>query len=216
MRILLAEDSALLREALVALLERLGHEVVGAVDSADDLMSRYQAFESNAPDLVLTDVRMPPGHGDDGLAASLRIRSLAPTQPIVVLSQYVAETYARELLSLPAGAIGYLLKDRVSRARDFNASLERVAAGGTVIDPEVVQSLLRPRDDGPLSCLTAREHEVLTLMADGQSNAAIARILVVSDPTVGKHVANIFAKLGFRPADDNRRVKAVLTYLQHN
>jgi len=157
---------------------------------------------------------MPPGHGDDGLEAALRIRALVPTQPIMMLSQYVADAYARDLLSLPGGGIGYLLKDRVSRARDFAAALDRVGSGGTVIDPDVVQQLLRARDDGPLASLTVREREVLALMADGQSNSDIAKSLVVTDATVGKHVANVFSKLGFSPADDNRRVKAVLTYVQ--
>lgn len=212
MRILLAEDSALLREALTALLERIGHEIVASVSRADDLVSQYKA-DPHAADLVLTDVRMPPGDGDDGLAAALRIRVLNPTQPIVVLSQYVADAYARELLSLPEGAIGYLLKDRVSRARDFAVAIERVAKGDTVLDPEVVQHLIRPRDEGPLASLTAREREVLALMADGRSNAEIAQTLVVSDATVGKHVSSVFAKLGFSPADENRRVRSVLTYL---
>lgn len=215
MRILIAEDSTLLRDALVALLERLGHEIVAAVATAGDLLDRFEASRNDAPDLVLTDVRMPPGHGDDGLVAALRIRALSPTQPIVVLSQYVAGADARELLSLPEGAVGYLLKDRVGRARDFAASLERVVAGGTVIDPEVVQHLLRPHDHGPLRALTGREHEVLALMADGLSNADIAQRLVVSDAAVRKHVGNVFSKLGLTPVDDNRRVRAVLTFLQH-
>lgn len=216
MRLLLAEDSALLREALTALLERLGHTIAATAQTAPELLSTFEhlAGVNEPPDLVLTDVRMPPGNSDDGLGAALDIRAAHPTQPIMVLSQYIADTYARELLALPEGAIGYLLKDRVNRVRDFAAALETVASGGTVIDPDVVQHLLGGSRPGPLDSLTTREREVLALMADGQSNAAIASTLTLSDAAVSKHIGNIFSKLGLSPVEDNRRVRAVLTYLQ--
>lgn len=215
MRILLAEDSTLLREALTALVERLGHRVVATATTATELTARYAALASSTecPDLVLTDVRMPPGNADDGLTAALGIRRLHPTQPVMVLSQYIADTYARDLLTLPEGAIGYLLKDRINRVRDFAQALEAVAAGGTVIDPDVVQHLLRATKTGPLATLTGREREVLELMADGQSNTEIATSLTLSDASVSKHIGSIFAKLGLSPVEENRRVKAVLTYL---
>lgn len=216
MRLLLAEDSALLREALTALLERLGHTIVATAQTAPELLAAFEhlAGANEPPDLVLTDVRMPPGNSDDGLRAALNIRATHPTQPIMVLSQYIADTYARELLTLPEGAIGYLLKDRVNRVRDFSAALETVASGGTVIDPDVVQHLLSGSRPGPLDSLTTREREVLALMADGQSNADIAAALTLTDAAVSKHIGNIFAKLGLSPVEDNRRVRAVLTYLQ--
>lgn len=216
MRLLLAEDSTLLREALTALLERLGHTIAATAQTASELLATFEhlAGVNEPPDLVLTDVRMPPGNSDDGLGAALDIRAAHPTQPIMVLSQYIADTYARELLTLPEGAIGYLLKDRVNRVRDFAAALETVASGGTVIDPEVVQHLLGGSRPGPLDSLTTREREVLALMADGQSNAAIASTLTLSDAAVSKHIGNIFSKLGLSPVEDNRRVRAVLTYLQ--
>lgn len=216
MRLLLAEDSALLREALTALLERLGHTIAATAQTAPELLATFEhlAGANEPPDLVLTDVRMPPGNSDDGLGAALDIRAAHPTQPIMVLSQYIADTYARELLTLPEGAIGYLLKDRVNRVRDFAAALETVASGGTVIDPDVVQHLLGGSRPGPLDSLTTREREVLALMADGQSNAAIASTLTLSDAAVSKHIGNIFSKLGLSPVEDNRRVRAVLTYLQ--
>ncbi|KJL26875.1 Oxygen regulatory protein NreC [Microbacterium azadirachtae] len=217
MRLLLAEDSALLREALTALLERLGHTIAATAQTAPELLAAYEMLTrtGDAPDLVLTDVRMPPGNSDDGLRVALAIRATRPTQPIMVLSQYIADTYARELLTLPEGAIGYLLKDRVNRVRDFAAALETVASGGTIIDPDVVQHLLSSSRPGPLDGLTAREREVLGLMADGQSNADIALTLTLTDAAVSKHIGNIFAKLGLGPIEDNRRVRAVLTYLQN-
>jgi len=215
MRLLLAEDSALLREALTALLERLGHTVVETARSAPELRGSYRrlAETGDPPDLVITDVRMPPDDSDDGLRAALEIRGLQPLQPIMVLSQYIADTYARELLTLPDGGIGYLLKDRVSRIRDFAAALDAVAAGGTVIDPDVVQHLLSGTRPGPLDTLTVREREVLGLMADGQSNSDIAVSLTLTDAAVSKHIGNIFTKLGLGPVEENRRVRAVLTYL---
>lgn len=216
MRILLAEDLALLREALTALLERIGHEVVVTTETAPELTAEYRRLyeAGERPDLVLTDVRMPPGNRDDGLVAALRIRELSPEQPVMVLSQYIADEYARDLLTLREGAVGYLLKDRISRVRDFAHGLETVSAGGTVIDPDVVQHLLESGRSGPLAALTGREHEVLALMADGLSNRDIAERLVLSDAAVGKHVGNVFLKLGLSPVEENRRVKAVLTYLQ--
>lgn len=216
MRLLLAEDSALLREALTALLERLGHAIAATAQTAPQLLDAFGKLTDagEPPDLVLTDVRMPPGNSDDGLRAALEIRTLRPTQPVMVLSQYIADTYARELLTLPEGAIGYLLKDRVNRIRDFATALETVASGGTVIDPDVVQHLLRGSRPGPLDNLTTREREVLALMADGRSNADIAGILTLTDAAVSKHIGNIFAKLGLGPIEENRRVRAVLTYLQ--
>lgn len=216
MRLLLAEDSALLREALTALLERLGHTVVATAESASGLLAEFAGLHGagEPPDLVLTDVRMPPGGGDDGLRAALDIRARHPHQPVMVLSQYIADTYARELLTLPEGAIGYLLKDRVNRVRDFAAALQTVASGGTVIDHDVVQHLLSGSRPGPLDGLTPREREVLALMADGRSNAEIAAALTLTDAAVSKHIGNIFRGLGLSPVEENRRVKAVLTYLQ--
>ena len=216
MRILLAEDSTLLREALTALVERSGHQVVATASTAPRLETAFAGLweAGQPPDLIVTDVRMPPENRSDGLLAALSIRARSPRQPVMVLSQYLADTNARRLLTLPEGAVGYLLKDRINRVRDFVRALETVAAGGTAIDPEVVQHLLRTAGAGPLDDLTPREHEVLALMAEGASNAAIAARLVLSDPAVSKHVGNIFWKLGLSPVEENRRVKAVLTYLQ--
>ncbi|MCQ9367597.1 response regulator transcription factor [Brevibacterium sp. 50QC2O2] len=215
MRILIAEDSTLLREALTALVERLDHVVVATAQTATELETEYARLNDadTPPDLIITDVRMPPTNTSDGLLAALSIRAEHPRQPIMVLSQYLADTNARRLLTLPKGAVGYLLKDRVNRVRDFARSLDSVANGGTVIDPEVVQHLLSTAGNGPLDSLTPREHEVLGLMADGHSNSVIASKLVLSDPAVSKHIGNIFQKLNLDPVDENRRVKAVLTYL---
>ena len=212
LRIVLAEDAALLREGLVGILERAGHEVVAAVADADALLV-YVARE--LPDLVVTDIRMPPTKTDEGLRAAARIRVEHPDIAIMVLSAYVAEAYVPELLdSTPGGGVGYLLKDRVGHVRDFLDSLDRVAAGETVVDPQVVRQLLgRRRDDGPLATLTDREREVLELMAEGRTNGSIAAELVVSEAAVRKHVGNIFAKLRLDPGSD-RRVSAVLTYLR--
>lgn len=213
MRILLAEDSTLLREALTALLDRLGHTVIAHAASAPELLAGYTALTS-APDLVITDVRMPPDGTDDGLRAALALRAENPTLPILVLSQIVAATYADDLLTLPAGAVGYLLKDRIGHVRDFARALATVASGGTVIDPEVVRTLLARGAAGPLDDLTPREREVLALMADGLSNTEIATRLFLSDAGISKHIGNVFSKLGLSPVDDNRRVRAVLTYLR--
>ncbi len=212
LRIVLAEDAALLREGLVGILERSGHEVVAAVEDADALLAFTARLQ---PDLVVTDIRMPPTHTDEGLRAAAQIRAEHPAIAIMVLSAYVAEAYVPELLDATAGGgIGYLLKDRVGHVREFLASLDRVAAGETVVDPEVVRQLLgRRRSDGPLGSLTDREREVLALMAEGRTNGSIADALVVSEAAVRKHVGNIFAKLEFDPASD-RRVSAVLAYLR--
>jgi len=212
LRIVLAEDAALLREGLVGILERAGHEVVAAVEDAEALL----AFTARLlPDLVVTDIRMPPTHTDEGLRAAARIRAEHPGIAIMVLSAYVAEAYVSELLDATSGGgIGYLLKDRVGHVRDFLAMLQRVADGETVVDPEVVRQLLgRRRDDGPLASLTERERVVLALMAEGRTNGSIAAELVVSEAAVRKHVGNIFAKLHLDPASD-RRVSAVLAYLR--
>jgi DNA-binding NarL/FixJ family response regulator len=216
MRILIAEDSALLREALTALLERFGHTVAATAGTAPELESVFARLDGagRPPDLIITDVRMPPENKSDGLLAALSIRSQHPHQPVMVLSQYLADTNARKLLTLPEGAVGYLLKDRINRVRDFVRALENVASGGTTIDPDVVQHLLKTAGAGPLDALTPREREVLELMAKGCSNADIAEKLVLSHPAVSKHVGNIFQKLGLTTVDENRRVKAVLTYLQ--
>jgi DNA-binding NarL/FixJ family response regulator len=212
LRIVLAEDAALLREGLVGILERAGHEVVAAVSDADALLA-YAA--GTRPDVVITDIRMPPDHSDEGLRAAAAIRAAHPAIGIMVLSAYVADAYVAELLdSSPGGGVGYLLKDRVGHVREFLDSLDRVADGGTVVDPEVVRQLLgRRRRDGPVATLTEREREVLALMAEGRTNSSIAEALVVSEAAVRKHVGNIFAKLPLDPASD-RRVSAVLAYLR--
>lgn len=211
---MLAEDAVLLRAGLVSLLERFGHDVVAAVGDADALVAATRQYR---PDLVITDVRMPPGFTDEGLRAAVALRAEEPRTAVLVLSQYTATAYAAELLR-PAGigGVGYLLKDRVGDVSDFLGVVTRVAAGETVIDPDVVRQLLtRERAAGPLQRLTAREWEVLGLMAEGRSNAAIARALVVSDAAVAKHIGNIFAKLDLHAAEDgHRRVLAVLTYLR--
>jgi DNA-binding NarL/FixJ family response regulator len=212
LRIVLAEDAVLLREGLVGILERAGHEVAAAVGDADALLA-YTARE--APDVVVVDIRMPPTHTDEGLRAAARIRAEHPGIAILVLSAYIAEAYVPDLLdSAPGGGVGYLLKDRVGHVREFLDSLDRVARGETVVDPQVVRQLLgRRRDSGPLATLTDREREVLALMAEGRTNGSIAQQLVVSEAAVRKHVGNIFAKLPLDP-DSDRRVSAVLAYLR--
>ncbi|MBW8749826.1 MAG: response regulator transcription factor [Propionibacteriales bacterium] len=212
MRVVIAEDAALLREGLVGIIERAGHEVLAAVEDADALL----AFVAHTrPDLVVTDIRMPPTHTDEGLRAATAIRASHPEIAVLVLSAYVAEAYVAELLdSTPDAGVGYLLKDRVGHVREFLDSIDRVADGGTVIDPQLVRQLLRRRSaDGPLAALTEREREVLGLMAEGRTNGSIAEVLVVSEAAVRKHVGNIFAKLHLDPASD-RRVSAVLAYLR--
>lgn len=212
MRIVIAEDSVLLREGLTQIMSRFGHQVVAAVGDAPALAEAVAAHE---PDVVVTDVRMPPGFRDEGLRAALALRDERPGLPILVLSQYVEQSYASDLLQT-GGGVGYLLKDRVGEVTEFVDALDRVAAGGSVIDPEVVRRLLaRRREHSPLERLTEREREVLALMAEGRSNRAIARDLVVSEAAVTKHVGSILAKLDLPPApDDHRRVRAVLTYLR--
>ncbi|MFC8347906.1 response regulator [Streptomyces sp. NPDC057280] len=212
LRIVLAEDSVLLRDGLVGLLTRFGYEVVAAVGDADALLD---AVAEHTPDVVVTDVRMPPGFQDEGLHAAVKLREERPGLPVLVLSQYVQRAYAAELLDSGDGTgVGYLLKDRVGQVEEFVAALREVAAGGTVVDPEVVRQLLRRRRD-PLARLTPREREVLALMAEGKSNGAIAKALVVSEAAIGKHIGSILTKLDLPPADDtHRRVLAVLAYLR--
>lgn len=211
-RVVLAEDGVLLREGLVGVLSRFGFAVVAAVGDGPALLA---AADEHRPDLVITDIRMPPGHTDEGLQAAVTLRSRQPGLAVVVLSQYVQDEYATTLLDTGDGRrVGYLLKDRVVDVQDFVASLRTVLGGGTVVDPEVVRRLLRrPRD--PLAALSAREREVLALVAEGHSNSAIAARLFVTEAAVGKHVGNILTKLDLPPAEDtNRRVLAVLAYLR--
>ena len=213
MRIVIAEDSVLLRAGIASLLEEAGHEVVAAVGDGDELVD---AVERQRPDLAVVDVRMPPSFTDEGLRAALAVRAQHPATGILVLSQYVEERYAAELLATQTSGVGYLLKDRVADVREFLDALQRVGDGGTALDPEVVAQLLaRSTKQDPLERLSPREREVLGLMAEGRSNAAIAAALVVSDGAVEKHVTNIFAKLDLIPADqDHRRVLAVLRWLE--
>ncbi|MGJ6965994.1 response regulator transcription factor [Streptosporangium sp. G11] len=213
LRIVLAEDSALMRAGLVGLLERFGHTVVAAVGDADALRA---AARAHRPDLVVTDVRMPPGYTDEGLRAAVELRATDPGAAVLVLSQYAATAYAAELLA-PTGqaGVGYLLKDRIGEIADFADAVTRVAAGETVIDPDVVRQLLaRQRVTDPLDRLTPREREVLGQMAEGRSNPSIARTLGVGDAAVAKHIGNIFMKLDLPAEDGHRRVLAVLTYLR--
>ncbi len=217
MKLVVADDAALLREGLVGLLERQGHEVIGQAASATELEAVVAdaMTNGNQPDIVLTDVRMPPTMADDGLRCALAIREKYPEIGILVLSQYVAPAYATELFSAPnpdSGGVGYLLKDRISRVADFMRSLSIVAAGGVVVDPEVAARLLQGKGSA-LGSLTPRELEVLELMASGLSNQQIAERLFLSSGAVAKHVANVFAKLNLGPGAENRRVRAVLAYL---
>jgi DNA-binding NarL/FixJ family response regulator len=211
-RVVIAEDSVLLREGLSQILARFDHEVVAAVADAPALAA---AVAEHEPDIVVTDVRMPPGFRDEGLRAALALRAGRPGLPVLVLSQYVEQSYAADLLQT-GGAVGYLLKDRVGEVTEFVEALVRVAGGGTVIDPDVVRGLLARRAGGsPLERLTPREREVLALMAEGRSNGAIARELVVSEAAVIKHVGSIFSKLDLHQTpDDHRRVLAVLSQLR--
>lgn len=212
LRIVIADDSAILREGLAGLLERRGHEIVGRAGTAVELEGVIGKLGAQLPDVVITDVRMPPEMGDDGLKAAVALRRAYPGLPVMVLSQYVAPAYAVALFDSPDAGTGYLLKDRVSEVRDFLASLEVVAQGGTVIDPTVAQALMRSGRSG-LGELSPREREVLELMSRGKSNKDIAAELVLSNAAVAKHVSNIFTKLRLDPSEDNRRVKAILQYL---
>jgi DNA-binding NarL/FixJ family response regulator len=211
-RIVIGEDLFLLRDGLVRLLTAHGFEIAAAVGSAPELL---EALIKERPDVGIVDVRLPPTHTDDGLRAALQARRQVPGLPVLVLSQYVEQLYARELLADQAGGVGYLLKDRVFNDESFAAAIRTVATGGTVLDPEVVQKLMvRRAGSEPVSRLTPREREVLALMAEGRSNAAIAQRLFVTEKAVSKHAAGIFGKLDLAPSDDdNRRVLAVLAYL---
>ncbi len=212
MRVVLAEDLALLRDGLVRLLEAHGFEIVAAVDNGPELL---RALTEKNPDVAVVDVRLPPTFTDEGLQAALEARRRVPGLPVLVLSQYVEQLYARELLADGSGGVGYLLKDRVFDTDQFVDAVRRVAAGGTAMDPEVIAKLLTRNSEAvPLTRLTPREREVLELMAEGRSNAAIAKKLFVSEGAVSKHTTSIFGKLGIVASDDdNRRVLAVLAYL---
>ncbi|MGP4016444.1 response regulator transcription factor [Saccharopolyspora sp. 5N708] len=212
MRIVIAEDLLLLREGLVRVLTDTGHVVVAAVSTAPDLA---EAVAEHRPDLSIVDVRLPPGFRDEGLRAALAIRRREPTTPILILSQYVERVYAAELIADGHGAVGYLLKDRVTALDEFLDAIDRVAAGGTAMDPEVVRQLFaRNNGDRGIAALTAREREVLGLVAQGLSNSAICAELVLAPASVEKHISNILAKLELPPSDDtHRRVRAVLAYL---
>jgi DNA-binding NarL/FixJ family response regulator len=214
-RVVLAEDGVLLREGLVGLLQRFGHETVAALGDAGGIA---EAVARTDPDVLITDVRLPPTFTDEGLRAAVALRAERPTLPVLVLSQYVEQTYAAELLdsggSTPGGGVGYLLKDRIGEVEEFVDALVRVAAGHTVVDPYVVRQLLSRRRD-PVHRLTPREREVLALMAEGRSNAAIARTMVITEAAVAKHIGGLLTKLDLPPhGDDHRRVRAVLAFLR--
>jgi DNA-binding NarL/FixJ family response regulator len=211
-RLVLAEDHALLRDGLIRLLEANGFTVIAAVDNA---VSLEQALLDPDAEAAVVDVRLPPTLTDEGLKAAIAVREKRPGFPVMVLSQYVEHLYARELLASGEGAVGYLLKDRVSDVAEFVEGVRRVAAGGTVLDPEVIATIMARRQDQPLDRLTAREREVLGLMAEGRSNAAIAAAMFVTEKAVAKHTNSIFTKLDLPvDIDDNRRVLAVLAWLK--
>ncbi len=213
MRIVMADDSLLLREGLERLLAESGHHVVAAVGDGPAFV---EAMASHRPDVGIVDVRMPPSHSDEGMRAAVQVRENWPTAPILVLSQYVELSYADELLATGSGGVGYLLKDRVSDIDEFLSAVVRIASGGTVLDPQVVAQVMtsRRRND-PVQGLTPREREVITLMAEGRSNAAIAGEMVVTEGAIAKHIQRIFGKLGLEQDDSaNRRVLAVLAYLR--
>ncbi|MEZ0095197.1 response regulator [Streptacidiphilus sp. EB129] len=212
MRVVVAEDTAILRAGLVQLLEDEGHQVVAAVPDAARLLS---AVAEHRPDVVVADIRMPPTHTDEGLRAAIELRAAQPGLPVLIFSQYVETQYARRLLAGNSAGVGYLLKERVMDTRDFVDALERVAAGGTALDPEVVTQLVGASPSrSTVDALSPREREVLGLMAEGRSNGAIAQALVVTERAVEKHVANIFVKLQLPvSAADHRRVLAVLRHL---
>lgn len=210
MRVVIAEDNVLLREGIVLLLQSSGHQVVGIAASGPEIVP---TLIKHRPDVAVLDVRMPPGFSDEGLRAAIEARTALPGLPVLVLSQYVEQAFARELLATGADGTGYLLKDRVGRVEEFLDALSRVAAGGTALDPEVVTQLMERRSS-PLDDLTPREREVLQLMAEGLDNPAIARRLVVTERAVTKHAGNIFRKLQLPQTDSgHRRVLAVLAYI---
>lgn len=212
LRVVLAEDHALLRAGLTQLLEAKGFEVIAAVDNLPEL---ERALADPRADAAVVDVRMPPTFTDEGLRAAIAVRAARPGFPVLVLSQYVEQLYARELLASGEGAVGYLLKDRVSDVAEFVDAVRRVADGATVLDPSVVAAVMERRKDSPIERLTDREREVLALMAEGRANAGIAESLVITEKAVAKHINSIFAKLDL-PADtdDHRRVRAVLAWLR--
>ncbi|HTX83780.1 MAG TPA: response regulator transcription factor [Streptosporangiaceae bacterium] len=212
MRVVIAEDLFLLRDGLIRMLDAHGFEVVSAVDTGAGLLA---AVDEHHPDVAVVDVRLPPTFTDEGLRAALEARRRVPSLPVLVLSQYVEPIYARELLADGTGAVGYLLKDRVFDSAQLAEALRRVASGGTAMDPEVISRLLAHNaDDSELGGLSPREREVLELMAEGRSNAAIAQRMVITERAVAKHTSSIFTKLRLHPSDDdNRRVLAVLAYL---
>jgi DNA-binding NarL/FixJ family response regulator len=214
MRVVVAEDSVLLREGVVRLLEEAGFEVAGQAGDGEELLRKVRAHK---PDVAIVDIKMPPTHTDEGLRAALAIRSELPDVGVLVLSQYVEQQYALDLLAESAEGVGYLLKDRVADIDAFADAVRRVAGGGSALDPEVVSQMLgRQRRDDPLEEITPREREVLRLMAEGRSNAAIAAQLVITERAVEKHVTSIFGKLGLATSpDDHRRVLAVLAYLKN-
>jgi DNA-binding NarL/FixJ family response regulator len=208
-RVVIAEDNALLREGLVLLVSSAGHEVAAVADSGPQIVP---AILNHRPDIAVIDVRLPPGYRDEGLRAAIEARQRLPGLPVLVLSQYVEQTYAAELLAAGAHGVGYLLKDRIGRVDEFLDALQRVAGGGTALDPEVVSQLMTRR--APVDPLTSREREVLHLMAEGRDNTTIATMLVITERAVHKHIGNIFRKLGLPPTDSgHRRVLAVLAYL---
>jgi len=213
--VVVVEDLLLLRDGLIRLLSTNGLEVAAAVDTAPAFL---EAVDAHRPDVAVVDVRLPPTFSDEGLRAAIEARRRRPGFPVLILSQYVEQLYARELLSDGAGGVGYLLKDRVGDVRQFVDAVQRVAGGGTAMDPEVISQILARRSRAtPLAALTPREREVLALMAEGRTNVAIARSLVITTKAVSKYIARIFAKLDLPPSDDNhRRVLAVLAYLNSN
>lgn len=211
LRVVVADDSVLLREGLVRVLQEAGHEVVGAFGDAESLLEAAPGLD---PDLVVLDVRMPPAFRDEGVRAAIRLRGILPRAGILLLSQYVEVAYAQELFGSGQGGVGYLLKDRVASLDELSDAVTRIAAGGTVLDPEVVAQLIGRRHD-PLASLTPREREVLRLMAEGRTNAAIGQELYIGVGAVEKHISSIFAKLGLEDSgSDHRRVLAVLAWLQ--
>ena len=213
MRVVIADDAVLLREGAARLLEEAGCEVVAQASDADDLLRKVRAHK---PDVAIIDVRMPPGNDDDGLRAALTIRDELPDVGILLLSQYVEDRYLAQLLAQGAEGVGYLLKDRIAEVERLSEAVQRVAAGGSVLDPEVVAQMLgRSREEGPLDALTGREREVLALMAEGRTNRAIAAELFISERGIERHVTSIFTKLGLPTTEqDHRRVLAVLAYLR--